>query len=93
MTGARLRTGGRLSAPRRPLTPASLLRFPLAAKEVPADEAQEIRLHLQDASIRAAHGAGDGSGQRTAHFARRAPAGVGPLARVRAHHPGFRVPL
>lgn len=33
------------------------------------------------------------SGQRAAHFARRAPAGVGPLARVSAHYPGFWVPL
>lgn len=35
--------------------------------EIPADEAQEIRLHLQDSPLRAAHGAGDGRRERAAH--------------------------
>lgn len=73
--------------------PASLLGLPPTAEEVPADEAQEIRLHLQDASVRAAHRAGDGRGQCAAHLARRAPAGVRPLASVGAHHSGIWLPL
>lgn len=93
MTEARIRTSRRRGAPRRPLTPASFLRFPLAAKEVPADEAQEIRFHLQDASVREAHGAGDGCRQRAAHLARGTPARVGPLAGVGAHDPGLWLPL
>lgn len=67
--------------------------IPCLEAEIPADETQEIRLHLQDSPLWAAHGTGDGRRERAAHPAGRAPAGLRAVARLGADHPGLGLPL